>query len=590
MAGMAAATGSIEADFEVLEAIGRQVEAMIDAMLPRGEIFRTLRQWLTGHGELPEAGEVRLCLMTMAADLELFTPSASGVTAVDRHCNKVAPKTPTERAALAALGAAQFRLVRILGRESQGTVRLKDLVTDETLLLLDAYISPAAAGLDAAMRLCPLPSGRHVLISPLFALDETTRLAAMKFARPGKPLGHRCAASLYRDVARRGFLPVPQYDAALDAPALADEDGETLETEVERLAMRWIGPEGTTRLEALILEARQLASVEDLVDACGHYSQAGAHAPEGLKAAFERIAALQVETIVQRQRAGLQKDADALDAAAALIAHFVAQGAMAASAADLLRRLRLRWSARPASGSSQTHAAAAELERVIQRIQALRAKTVERGCTEEEAMAAAAKVAELLDRHDLSLDEVSLRNSDCLGVNIATGRKRRAPIDSCLLPLARFCDCHVWSEEHADGTLHYTLFGLRHDVEAARFLHELIEATFETESAMFRYGDIYLSARGGERRVALNSFQVGLASGISTKLATLKAGREASKAKSTGFDLVATKHAMVHEEIARLGLNLTTRTRRNRRYVHGEAFAAGKAAGSLFEPHSALAG
>ncbi len=107
---------------------------------------------------------------------------------------------------------------------------------------------------------------------------------------------------------------------------------------------------------------------------------------------------------------------------------------------------------------------------------------------------------------------------------------------------------------------------------------------------MFRYGDIYLSARGGERRVALNSFQVGLASGIGSKLATLKAGREASKAKSTGFDLVATKHAMVHEEIARLGLNLTTRTRRNRRYVHGEAFAAGKAAGSLFEPHSALAG
>ena len=35
------------------------------------------------------------------------------------------------------------------------------------------------------------------------------------------------------------------------------------------------------------------------------------------------------------------------------------------------------------------------------RIQALRAKTIDNGCTEDEALSAAAKVAELLDRYDL---------------------------------------------------------------------------------------------------------------------------------------------------------------------------------------------
>ena len=45
---------------------------------------------------------------------------------------------------------------------------------------------------------------------------------------------------------------------------------------------------------------------------------------------------------------------------------------------------------------------AADIDRLKARIQALRAKTVENGCTEQEALAAAAKVADLLDQHDLA--------------------------------------------------------------------------------------------------------------------------------------------------------------------------------------------
>ena len=44
-----------------------------------------------------------------------------------------------------------------------------------------------------------------------------------------------------------------------------------------------------------------------------------------------------------------------------------------------------------------------ELGKVKARIRALAAKTVERGCSEAEAMAAAAKVGELLDVYGLSM-------------------------------------------------------------------------------------------------------------------------------------------------------------------------------------------
>jgi len=43
------------------------------------------------------------------------------------------------------------------------------------------------------------------------------------------------------------------------------------------------------------------------------------------------------------------------------------------------------------------------VDKLKTRIQGLRAKTTDHGCTEAEALLAAAKVAELLDRYDLSL-------------------------------------------------------------------------------------------------------------------------------------------------------------------------------------------
>ncbi len=585
-------TDDIETDFEIVEIIGAHVDAMISRLLPGGAIQKTLRRWLTGHAGAPQDDSEATCLMAMAADLELFTPSMSGRTMVDRHVNASRPETPDERQALAALGAAQFRLVRIIGREGPDLVRLKDLVTSESLLVLDSRLCPDAAGEITAMRLCPLASGRHALISPLFAIDEEMLAAAMAFVRPGRGLGggHRCAANLYRQVARRGFWPLPQSTVEADLDAILDVLAEAEEQlrPVERLAMRWIA---SVEADAdLIDDARRLASVENLVDACGCFAQSGPAAPKGLDAVFEQMAAVQMETIAQRARAGVGDAVGALDRAAAEIAGHIARGSMEVGARDLFDRLKARFAFSSSAGSSGAtgSAASADLDRVIQRIQALRAKTVDRGCTEAEAMAAAAKVSEMLDRHDLTLDEISVRRSDCEGVSVSTGRRRRAPVDSCVPAIATFCDCRVWSEEGDNGALRYVFFGMKADVEAARFLHDLIEVTFDHESAAFRRGEIYLALRGGDRRVALNSFQTGLASGVVAKLSSLKAGRQSAGARRTGLDLVAVKHSVLDEEIARLGLNFTTRKVSSRRYVHGEAYAAGKAAGAAFEPNAAL--
>jgi hypothetical protein len=220
----------------------------------------------------------------------------------------------------------------------------------------------------------------------------------------------------------------------------------------------------------------------------------------------------------------------------------------------------------------------AELDKLRARIQALRAKTIDNGCTEDEALSAAAKVAELLDRHDLSLSDVELREERCERAEFATGRRKRIPLDQCIGALAEFCDCRVWREKTAAGELRYVFFGLRADVAVAHYLTELIDGAVRSELGRFKTTRDYLRFRHNERHMANSSFAFGMVTSIADKLAAMKKARDGVN-RSTGRDLVVVKSAIVAEELARLDLNLRT-VRATRRLVSAAAFDAGSAAGS----------
>ena len=110
------------------------------------------------------------------------------------------------------------------------------------------------------------------------------------------------------------------------------------------------------------------------------------------------------------------------------------------------------------------------LDRLKTRIQGLRSKTTNNGCTEAEALLAATKVAELLDRYDLSLTDVEIRNSPCEQREYQTYRKKRIPLDDCVGAVANFCDCRVWREKSQAGEALYVFFGLCFDIEVAHYL------------------------------------------------------------------------------------------------------------------------
>jgi len=295
-----------------------------------------------------------------------------------------------------------------------------------------------------------------------------------------------------------------------------------------------------------------------------------------LAEAYRRISAVLIEFMAVREAYGsahfsLDRVADAVDAA-------VKHGRCRFQTKALFNELRER--ARLAVGKAQ--GASGDLDKLMQRIRALREKTVEQGCTEQEAMAAAEKVAELLDRYGLSLSELDLRKQSCEGIGIETDRKRRGPIDDCMGTIARFFDCRVWGETADNGTLRYIFFGLPGDVQAAVYLHDLIVLAFVSETATFQKGEFYAPLDRGQRRSATNSFHVGLAQGIINKLGVLQRARDAARNASDGRALVPVKQSIIEQELERLGLTLR-RVNATRRTVVSGAFDAGQEAGEKFD-------
>lgn len=220
----------------------------------------------------------------------------------------------------------------------------------------------------------------------------------------------------------------------------------------------------------------------------------------------------------------------------------------------------------------------ATLEKLKIRIQGLRAKTTDRGCTEDEALSAANKVAEWLDRYDLSLTDLEIRSTPCERREYATTLNKRVPLGDCIGAIARFCDCRVWREKTPTGDPRYVFFGLRSDIEAAHYLTELIDSAIRSELGRYKTTTAYHQLRHQERHLANASFALGMVASIADRLTVMKAGRDVAN-HNAGRDLVILKSAIVDAELHKLDLNLKA-VRRPARLVSPKAYDAGGAAGA----------
>ena len=232
----------------------------------------------------------------------------------------------------------------------------------------------------------------------------------------------------------------------------------------------------------------------------------------------------------------------------------------------------------------------AERARVKARIKALTDRTVARGCTEAEAMAAADMVGRLLERYALSMDEIEVREARCVQAEVPLGGRRRRPIDGCVPAIARFCDCKVWlaraarpdpgaaeSDSTPSGS-RYVFFGFESDTALATYLFAVVDRAIATGTTAFRQANPQL--RAVRLRRASASFQHGMAARIAARLEAMHRAREEAvqARRTTGTALILAKHRVVEDALREADVRLVSAPALGRRPV-AAAFRDGWAAG-----------
>lgn len=224
-----------------------------------------------------------------------------------------------------------------------------------------------------------------------------------------------------------------------------------------------------------------------------------------------------------------------------------------------------------------------ELAKVKARIRALAARTVERGCSEAEAMAAAAKVGELLEVYGLSMSEVELREELCVQRTLTFADPRRVALNWLFPALLRFTECRGWTAGRSD----YVVFGLEPDVQMAEYLMHVIAGALTFEEARWRASPDYARLRVPPQ-AALRSFRLGFGDRVAARLDDLAAHRRTTETAagtaraSTGMSLVVLKERRIEEGFHALGVRLRNVTRTavvRDRGAWGQGRAAGERVG-----------
>jgi hypothetical protein len=221
-------------------------------------------------------------------------------------------------------------------------------------------------------------------------------------------------------------------------------------------------------------------------------------------------------------------------------------------------------------------------ESALRKIKALRAKSAETGATEAEAMSAAAKAEELMEKYGVSDEDISRAESEDL---IGEGSWRNPTktvhpvVKYTAMSIAAFAEVRCWTNTAGDDRwITLKFFGFHQDVEMAIYLTEAFAAAYNAEWK--RYCQDNPATSGVSRHKEFWSFTGGMGGRLRDRLRDLIIARKKNytETATSGTALVVKKLAMV--DAAKAGLGLTIREgRRHNQKMDPNAYYAGAAAG-----------
>jgi hypothetical protein len=114
-----------------------------------------------------------------------------------------------------------------------------------------------------------------------------------------------------------------------------------------------------------------------------------------------------------------------------------------------------------------------KMNELSEKLRALLNKTVDRGCTEAEAISAAEKVSELMDKYGLSFEQLKLDSAqdECEASSFNfNGHRKTHPVVMCMNTIGEYTTTQPWYCRGGKRVATYTFFGLPSDVKIACWL------------------------------------------------------------------------------------------------------------------------
>jgi hypothetical protein len=252
-------------------------------------------------------------------------------------------------------------------------------------------------------------------------------------------------------------------------------------------------------------------------------------------------------------------------------------------------------------------------ESIIDRIRKLLDRTTDNGCTEAEAMTAAAMAAKLMDKFNVTDADVIAGQDKASAAYFNRASNDHAV---CLMSgaVARFTGCTIFRRKAPERTVEYNLFGeasareevtnrlqivgLAHEVEIAGYLLDICYGAMEGAAAKALQEENEERRRGGEplvmgkaRLAWVHDFQSGMALRMIDTLNAMTAERAAEREKvvpikGNGCDLVVVRKSLVKDWLDANGITLSKGRRTT--VNQNSAFGAGHSAGGNVRFHSGV--
>jgi hypothetical protein len=211
-----------------------------------------------------------------------------------------------------------------------------------------------------------------------------------------------------------------------------------------------------------------------------------------------------------------------------------------------------------------------ERDKIAGRIRALLAKTVENGCTEEEALSAARLAASLLAKYNMKIDEATVRENRITQQQHVEEDIVGERLWKVAREIAELTGSRYWRSRAGVHPIEITFFGFEHEVAIAAYLLEICaRATREAADSVWRENALLVLRK---RRAAMVAFVDGMIDRLAERLAEMRP----PAAESSGRDLVPLRNQLIDDALARNGLTLDRKRERGSRdfdlnYLFGAA-------------------